>query len=183
MSVLFFPKIAPKVFDQKNPASLEVPTLDAMALTTSAFSVSFSVRGGPWLCWSPVFFFVNSRKDGDMQGGPMLCYKWSYKMGNWDYNPTYMGVITPRPTLVGIVFHFEFGGWGYFDMEIPITWEFFSFRSHENEEPKRNEKCILLLRWLPLERCLPWFEQAHGLVIVTHVMIPMEEFLVFHLQI
>ena len=80
-----FSENVPKVFDQKNPASLEVPTLDAMALTTSAFSVSFSVRGGPWLCWC-------ERKDGDMQGRPMLCYKWSYKMGNWDYNPTYMGL-------------------------------------------------------------------------------------------
>lgn len=101
MSVLFFfPKIAPKVFDKKNPASLEVPTLDAMALTTSAFSVSFSVGG------------VLGRM-GTCKVGLMLWYKWSYNSlinGRFKW---VTGIITlliggynSRPNLAGIVLRF-----------------------------------------------------------------------------
>ena len=100
MWVLFFFQNVPKVFDKKtsskhsnstqilmeeNPPSSEVPTLDAMALTTSAFSVSFSAGGDPGSVGLPVFFSVSSRKDWDMQGGPMLCYKWSYNPYKWPY--------------------------------------------------------------------------------------------------
>ncbi len=39
----------------------------------------------------------------------------------------------------------------------------FYFRSQEKKEPKKNQTCILFLKWLPLDWCVPWFGQAHGL--------------------